>query len=220
MNGVALGALALLGLVGSTHCLAMCGAFTLCLDRRSSRAAFFYQGARALSYVVLGALLGAFGAHLRAAWNETAGKAVLICAGGGMIALGLAQAGVLRLPALAGARPPRVLVRLLSARSDAAALGLGLLTGLLPCPLLYAALLRATVASSPLDGAAGMAAFFAGTLPMMAGVSALNAWLGRHGRRWWPRAALLVTLVLGCVTVYGAVAVGAGGTSGCSHCGH
>lgn len=196
----------------------MCGAFVICMDRRSRAAACTYQAGRGAAYAVLGAVLGFFGVGLRTIISPALGRWVLIAAGVLMIGLGLAQGGLVRMPSLGQGRLRRTLGRLLGAQSPFAPLGLGLFTGLLPCPMLYAAFLRATVATSPLDGALGMGAFWLGTLPAMASLTLLDGWLGRHGRQWWPRAALVVTLILGGVTLYGGLAPSSGSAPVCPHC--
>lgn len=208
MSALDLGALVLLGLVGSTHCLSMCSAFVLCLGGRSRAASVAYQGGRLVAYALLGAVLGLCGAGLRLAWDQAAGRTILVVGGILVILLGLVQSGFLSLP-LAGPTGARAgLVRLLKGQSPWAPLGLGVFTGLLPCPLLYAALLRSAVTASPFDGAGGMLAFWLGTLPAMAGVSFLAPWLGRHGRRWWPRLAFFVTAVMGGLMLYHGLAPG------------
>lgn len=219
MSVVDLGALLLLGVVSSTHCLAMCGAFVICTGRRSRAASWTYQAGRGGAYVVLGAFLSFFGIGLRTVFDPTLGRYVLMVAGALMIGLGLVQGGLVRLPSVGEGRLRQRLARLLGDGSSLAPLGLGLFTGLLPCPMLYAALLRATVASSVLDGALGMGAFWLGTLPAMAGLSFIDVALGRHGRRWWPRVALLVTVVLGGITFYSGLAATGGTAPACPHCG-
>jgi sulfite exporter TauE/SafE len=218
VSAVDLGALLVLGLVSSTHCLAMCSAFVLCVGQRSRRASWLYQAGRGLSYGALGALLAIFGGGLRSMWDQAAGRSVLALAGLLMIGLGLAQAGWIRLPLASGAPLQRALGRFLRAPSRFAPFGLGLFTGLLPCPLLYAALVRAAVAPSALDGALGMAAFWLGTLPAMAGVGLLTPWLARHGRAWWPRLALVAMVVLGALTLYHGLSAPGGGAPPCPHC--
>lgn len=219
MSPLDLGGLFLLGLVGSTHCVAMCGAFVLCVDRRGTRSATpAYQLGRLGAYAVLGAVAATLGSGLRAEIPPAFGRVMLVTAGLLMIALGLAQTGLIRVPSTAPGRLRRTLSRLLGGASPLAPLGLGLFTGLLPCPMLYAAVLRAAVAGSWGEGALAMTAFWAGTLPAMAGISALDGWLGRHGRRWWPRMAVLLTVLLGGITIYGGMAAGAGAEASCAHC--
>ena len=62
--------------------------------------------------------------------------------------------------------------------------GLGLLTGLLPCGVLYAAFARAMATSSPWEGGLLMVAFWLGSVPLLATVGLasgkLVSALGRH----------------------------------------
>ena len=215
MSSVDLVAVFMLGLVGSTHCLAMCSAFVLCTSRSSRAASWLYQGGRGTAYALLGGVLALCGAGLRAQWELAAGRWMLVAAGALMVLLGLAQAGVVRLPETSGTWLGKRLSGLLRAQSPAGALGLGLFTGLLPCPLLYTALLKAAVSPSPLEGAATMAAFWTGTLPAMAGLSFLAPWMQRHGATWWPRLALVVTVLLGSLTFYHGLSSPSGT---CPHC--
>ena len=68
----------------------------------------------------------------------------------------------------------------------------GLVWGLLPCGLVLTALLTATVAASPADGALRMFAFGLGTLPTLLGISWLAA---RPIVRHWPRYVAAVLMV-------------------------
>jgi hypothetical protein len=81
------------------------------------------------------------------------------------------------------------------------ALVIGLLTALLPCGWLYAFAIIAAGAGSAVWGAAVMAAFWAGTVPVLVslgvGVQALTGALGRR----LPLATALILVVLGLYTV-------------------
>jgi sulfite exporter TauE/SafE len=88
----------------------------------------------------------------------------------------------------AGARSIWARVRKVSAGSALAApMGLGVVWSLLPCGLLYSALLLASLSGEPLSGAATMALFALGTsLTMMAGPWLwLRLGLSRMGDGTW-----------------------------------
>ncbi|HEY3998259.1 MAG TPA: sulfite exporter TauE/SafE family protein [Candidatus Xenobia bacterium] len=197
MTPVDLLAMTLLGLVGSTHCLAMCSGFAVCLAARKRDNTLWYHLGRWLSYVVLGALMGALGLVFKSRWDDEAGRGLALVAGLCMVAMGLALTGWL--PASGGWNLARWLRPLLVAPSSRSAFGVGALTGLLPCGLLYAALARAAAAGSPLSGALLMAAFWTGTTPLLA----LGAWgiAGRTPWRWWPRLAGALVLGVGLATM-------------------
>ena len=153
------------GLVGSPHCIGMCGAFAVLCGGRVRDTALWHLG-RMTSYAVLGALAGAFGSLIPGpSWVAAA------------ISLGLMlwfAAG------LAGLVPePRVVlpgIRQLGAAvagssSPTMRYAFGVMTGLLPCGLVYATLGIAVAAGSPLPGALAMVAFGLGTTPLLSAVA-------------------------------------------------
>lgn len=151
--GSVLGAALALGLAGGVHCAAMCGPLVLgatCREgRMHAKPALEYLAGRYTIYILLGAAAGAFGRLLDSSSFAGARLAILVA-----LSLWFITKGV-RLFAGASAAP---LVKLGRRRSiftylrlPVRGVGLGLLTGLLPCGLLYAALgLAASTASSPL----------------------------------------------------------------------
>ncbi|MGB3776725.1 MAG: sulfite exporter TauE/SafE family protein, partial [Tunicatimonas sp.] len=74
-------------------------------------------------------------------------------------------------------RVKKSMQRLFAVRTYPALFGLGTLNGLLPCGLVYVGLAGATATGYVTEGAAYMAAFGLGTLPMMLGVSGLGQWI-------------------------------------------
>jgi len=197
-------AMVLFGLLGSTHCLAMCSGFVACLGRQK-RLGALYQGGRLLAYAALGGAAAALGAGTRLA----AGPFVLIAAGLLMVGMGLAMAAG-GWNGAAGFVPRGPLTRwpagLLRRPSPQAAFGLGGLTGLLPCGLLYAAVTRAAASPGIPEGAALMAAFWLGTAPALVGVSLLGPLMGRLPlAHHWPRLAGAAAVILGLLTLARAV---------------
>lgn len=143
--------------------------------RRLLPYALCYNVGRIVSYACAGALAGLIGAQLldrlAAAHAELAGTFLSSAI---LVALGLYIAGWTRLLApleLAGAwvwqRIEPLGRRLLPVGSPGQALALGLLWGWLPCGLVYGALTFALAAGGASQGAALMAAFGLGTLPML-----------------------------------------------------
>lgn len=176
-------ALFLVGLLGGTHCVGMCGGIVGALSmggpaRWSMH--FAYNGGRIFSYALAGALAGALGAAtlgLDQQWPIR--QTLFLLANLMLIALGLYLLGVTRALAFterAGQHLWRHLQpmtrRFLPARTVAQAFPLGLLWGWLPCGLVYSALVSALSAGSAERGAALMLAFGLGTLPnlLLAGI--------------------------------------------------
>jgi len=175
-----------LGLATSLHCIGMCGpmivTYAVKNTRNDSRFAsvlpnVVYQAARTLSYVLVGAVLGAVGS----AFNLTGIRPwILVLAGGFMIILGIGMTGKVPWAARLSPRPPKALVTALSRlRHRAVAeehagestwetpLAFGLLTGLLPCAPLQGAQIAAAASGSALSGAVAMFAFSLGTMPLL-----------------------------------------------------
>jgi sulfite exporter TauE/SafE len=168
-----------LGLAGSLHCAGMCGPLALALPKTGTGVLSLILGrvgynlGRILTYCALGLVFGLVGRTLLLAgiqrWLSIALGVVLL-------------AGLVTSRRLALWRPVTVLVEqlksrlsaLLRRRSFAALVTLGLLNGLLPCGLVYVACAGATVTGGILAGARYMAAFGAGTLPMMLAISLLG----------------------------------------------
>jgi sulfite exporter TauE/SafE len=166
------------GLLGSLgHCLGLCGPLMVMvgLQLRSRGPAalpahLLYHGARIAVYAVLGAFIGGLGSLLGvgSGLSHAAGIAGLVL-GGGVILFGLGYLGWLPLGRLDA--PSRWLNKAMGrAIKQGGSLGivlLGALNGLLPCGLVYSALLMTASAGGPVPGAVGMVLFGVGTLPAL-----------------------------------------------------
>lgn len=160
------GAFFAFGLAGGLHCVGMCGPLACLLGKPEEQPLSrlgLYQGGRIAAYAVIGAFFAAVGRP----WQPVLTWPVLavIAALPLMAYAFFADAGA---PGFLSKAYGAVARRLAPAPPALRALGLGLLTPLLPCGLLYAAAGAAVAAPSPLLGAAWMAAFAAGTLPLLA----------------------------------------------------
>lgn len=204
-------------LLGSPHCAAMCGPFA-CLyagqtpHQAAWRAHAAYNLGRLGAYLFLGAVAGLTGAGLNQV-GALAGlpRAAAIVAGGMMVLWGgltIAAASGAKVP---GASPPagfrRILGRVVSRFKDrpptVRALALGLFTTLLPCGWLYAFVAVAAGTGAVGSGILVMAAFWLGTLPVMAGVGLLAQRAFGPVRRRLPIATAAVLVVLGVLTMAG-----------------
>jgi hypothetical protein len=166
----------LLGLVGSLHCAGMCGPLALALPAAGNTAPGYvlgrvaYNAGRIITYCVLGIVFGLAG------WTFLlAGLQRWVS-----IALGVTLLlGLFASRRLAQWNPVTSVVNhlksrmsvLLRCRSFTALAVLGLLNGLLPCGLVYVACAGAAVTGGVFAGARYMAAFGAGTVPMMLVIS-------------------------------------------------
>ena len=169
----------LVGLLGGTHCVGMCGGIVGALTVNMPRGRpqwplhLAYNLGRISSYALAGALLGAVGsAGLLLNDALPVQLALYVMANLMLIALGLYLIGVpqgLTFLERGGqkvwARIQPLTRRFLPATSVSRALPLGMLWGFLPCGMVYSVLSTALLTGSAPRGAALMLAFGLGTLP-------------------------------------------------------
>lgn len=86
--------------------------------------------------------------------------------------------------------------RFLPVRTVPHAMIFGILWAFVPCGMVYAALVLALGAGSPVGGALTMAAFGLGTLPAMLLTGVLALWLARGSSRTWFRTIAACALLL------------------------
>jgi len=206
-------------LLGSVHCAGMCGAFlafAVAGDQKEvpNRATLHaaYNVGRLITYCTLGAIAGTLGAALDLGGSMVGfQRAAAVLAGAMMVTIGIVS--VLRAAGVKLGRVPLppVLQRLALKGHRAAAdlspmsraLFTGLLTTLLPCGWLYAFVITSAGTGNPAWGAATMAVFWLGTLPMMIGLGiGLQSLTGRL-RRHLPIATSLLIVGVGLWTIAG-----------------
>ncbi len=203
----------MIGLLGSTHCLGMCGGIVSALnleDRQKPRSAtsilqsnLSYNAGRITSYAIAGAIAGLLGALVSQSALGVIAPIGRLLAGIIMILLGLYLSGWTRLLApleKAGYHLWKRIEphgrRFIPARTAPQAFGLGLVWGWLPCGLVYSALAMAAVSASPAGGALTMLAFGAGTLPMLMAMGGAAKLLYRLARNPIARRATGAAMML------------------------
>lgn len=197
----------LMGLFGGTHCVVMCGGVSsvICGGGEKGRFSIAYNGGRIASYTVLGLIVGSVGSLSLGLPLDVVRFGLRALAAICLLTVGLHLAG---LPSFVrglesiGAplwrRIAPLAKRLLPLRSPWHALAAGGLWAFMPCGLLYGAVAIAASADSALQGAATMAAFGLGTLPLMLGVGVVAAHVARAmTRAWVRRVAGVVVLAFG-----------------------
>jgi len=220
--------------LGSLHCVGMCGPLIACavavpgqdqvqlgrgfgVTRR--RSAWWsavmpqasYHGGRLLGYAVLGLAAGSAGALVDLGSTLSGLQPVAaVLAGCVIVVIGVATlsnaTGWTRLPRLPRwwtVTAGRAQVVALRFPPVPRALTIGLLTPLLPCGWLYAFAITAAGTGSALMGAAVMAVFWLGTLPILVVLlTGLRHLIGRAGRRV-TMATALVMVVIGLFMITG-----------------
>ncbi len=181
-----------LGLLGGFgHCVGMCSPFVLFVSRRyprpgSGRGAVFaaqawYAAGRIATYAVLGAVAGALGGVVQLAGSLVGlQRAASIVAGAALVLWALVALVDLVPRRSAGGTLFERVAGMLKGRVPGHPFATGLFLGLLPCGLLYSALIAAVAKGGALPGAAALALFGVGTAPALFGVAAADELLVRH----------------------------------------
>jgi sulfite exporter TauE/SafE len=207
-------------LVGSLHCIGMCGPLVAFYSGADASAGFrrllshgAYSAGRLVTYAVFGLAAGSVGAALDVA-GSLAGvqRIAAIIAGATMITW-----GILALLQIRGVRVfkqgsgdgriARLLRRGFSLVSDRPPLirasVVGLLSGFLPCGWLWAFVVTAAGTGSALKGSAVMAAFWAGTVPALLAVGLGTQLVSVPLRRHVPAVTAVLLVALGLFAILG-----------------
>src|SRR5581483_6684030 len=196
-----------LGLVGSLHCAQMCGPIVLSYSvglgrftQAGGRPHFTpllwnhlaYNSGRIVTYSALGALAGLLGSSVALLGRLTGfGGMLALITGSVMVIVGLAMFGVLPGSGLLAGQAlqfTRGLLKPFSSLVNSPGtinrffLGLGL--GLLPCGMVYAALIKATATASPARGAFNMLAFGLGTAGSLLAIGLFSSAIRGRLSRW------------------------------------
>lgn len=201
------------GIAATPHCLGMCGGFPLHLARASGRGrvlvrqVLFVIG-KMFTYMFLGCLAASLGSILlKDTPVASYAPAMRIAAGVITVFFGLLMLGF-RLPsikALQGISEAgfvrSIFGGLFSSPSPAASFVLGLGVGFLPCPLPMGMLAVAAASHDIPNGMALMAGVGIGTAPGLMAVGLFGAGLNRGFAKTGMRAAGVVVLVIGLLTI-------------------
>ena len=205
MNELTLFAAFMIGLLGSTHCIGMCGgivgALTMGLPEPVRRSPLkllpyllTYNSGRLFSYVLAGLLVGLLAGSVSDFFQLGRFPIGGIVGGLFMVALGIYIGGWFqtlapreKLGSVFWRKVEPLGRRFMPVRSPVQALGLGFFWGWLPCGMVYSTLAWASTAGSATQTAMLMLAFGVGTLPMLLAMGAFAEKLQRFTRNQWTR---------------------------------
>jgi sulfite exporter TauE/SafE len=172
-----------LGFLGSIHCIGMCGPLVIAMSGAGKVNAGFiarqllYNMGRVYTYVIMGGVFGLLGTVISIAGFQ---QWLSIVAGSIILLLTLLPVAM-RSRALGYKRATRFtaklqqfLRRLISSSGLLAQFGFGVINGLLPCGLIYAALAGALAAGNIQSGMGFMLFFGLGTIPALLIVGLLS----------------------------------------------
>jgi sulfite exporter TauE/SafE len=200
------------GVLGSGHCLGMCGAlvsgyFMNAGPTRSIWPYFAYQMARIFVYSMVGIAAATLGVVLVSSGIFGKMQSILqMFIGSVVIILAFGILGWIPFQGSVRLIPMKVLRKGYAAsRTRGPTLGAtiaGLLNGLMPCPLTFAMAVKATSAATIQEGGLLMLTFGAGTLPTMFFISVAFGKMSANFRGLMLKFAALIMIVMGCNTIY------------------
>jgi hypothetical protein len=199
----------ILGLTSNFHCIGMCGPIAMAVPvNRSSNLKILsgtlqYNGGRIITYTILGAIVGSIGLTI-----NTMGvlQWLSIIAGIGLILYAWRK----YFSNLFSGKLPtfgiqsflnKGLGKVIKSNSPFKLVLLGGLNGLLPCGMVFAALLNAILTGEILGSALAMAAFGIGTLPAMMAVTFMANKINSNVRQKMNKAVPYLLTIVGILVV-------------------
>ncbi|MEN6442111.1 MAG: sulfite exporter TauE/SafE family protein [Syntrophobacter sp.] len=210
-----------IGLLGSLHCIGMCGPLLLAcsLHFRPAAAVAGHRGVAGLSgvlhhhiafhvgrltsYGLLGAIVaGLFESLEVQKFSMQYRGGFTLLAGILLLAIGLSILGVLPIPSrIAGLAAPGYLGKRMAVLAGspgmASKVGLGVAAGFIPCGLTWAMLVTAASTLHPAKGFATMVSFGLGTVPLLLATGVSASFLSRKIRLMGERAAAIAVIIMG-----------------------
>jgi sulfite exporter TauE/SafE len=199
-----------IGLVGSLHCIGMCGPIAIALPVPDSNNLSFFSGrilynlGRVVTYSFLGAILGLVGSKI-----ALAGAQQVVS-----IILGLVIITAVLLPQKIKnyfaqhpliqklSHPLKSNIGVLFKKGTFSAMFLiGILNGFLPCGLVYVALAGAIASGDAISGAAVMILFGLGTVPAMFAASVFGKFINIGIRTKIRKAVPVLAIILGVIFI-------------------
>jgi hypothetical protein len=208
----------MLGLLGGFgHCVGMCSPFVLFVSRhyvqpeggRSEAwtAQSWYAAGRVVTYAALGAAAGALGGVVELTGGLLGLQRAAAMAAGGVLVIWalVAMSDLAPRLEIGGSLFTRV-AGALKGRVPGHPFAAGLFLGLLPCGLVYSALIAAAARGGVAEGAAALAVFGVGTAPALLGISVADELLARN-RAVLNRLSQAFLLVMGLWFVWTGLSV-------------
>lgn len=207
----------MIGLVGSLHCIGMCGPIAVALplgNRSFTDRAFgglLYNLGRTVTYGVMGAIFGLLGKGIEMAgfqqWASILLGVVMILSvlfpfmfkgqiSNGSFSNGFTRSLISKLKILFGNHAKHNL------------LFIGLLNGLLPCGLVYVAIAGAINTNDVVTGIFFMIAFGIGTIPLLLAVSLAGNMIGGAMKRKLDRIVPVFIILLGIIFILRGMSLG------------
>lgn len=206
-----------IGLVGSLHCVGMCGAIALALPHSGAKrwkylaGRLLYNFGRIATYSLLGIFFGIMGRAVSLAGFQeklsiSLGVIILIV----LVMPNKYSAKILTIPILSriiGLLRVKI-GRLFGNGSLPALFSIGILNGLLPCGFVYVGIAGSLTTNSLIEGATYMALFGLGTLPTMLATSLASNFVSFNVRNTLRRFLPVGTAILATLFILRGLALG------------
>lgn len=200
----------MLGFVGSFHCIGMCGPIALTLPvqhlggSKKMAGILLYNAGRITAYAILGLIFGWLGKQLYLGglqqWlSIITGSLLLLVVMLKYLGIRWTKGG--HLPNAFTTKIKSMLGRLLQQQRFRTLYAIGFLNGLLPCGLVYLGVAGAVATGDVIKGMLFMAAFGAGTLPAMAGVTWFSHLINLSLRNKMRRMIPVVVSIMGVLLI-------------------
>lgn len=206
-----------IGLVGSFHCIGMCGPIVVALPLKKHNliskitGTILYNSGRVLTYSILGILFGLLGRGIHLAGFQ---QWTSILLGATMIISVLFPFVFREKITIAGlfsgfaARLILKLKKLFTDRSYFSLVMIGLLNGLLPCGLVYVAIAGAINSGNVFSGALFMMLFGLGTIPLLMIATLASDAIGHRLRSKMQRVVPYFVFMLGVLFILRGMSLG------------
>jgi sulfite exporter TauE/SafE len=206
-----------IGLIGSFHCIGMCGPIIVALPLKKHTliskisGALLYNSGRVLTYSVLGILFGMLGRGIRLAgfqqWTSILlGVAMIIS-----VLFPFFFREKITIGNLFSGFSARLIIRLrklFTDRSYFSLLMIGLLNGLLPCGLVYIAIAGAISSGTVLTGTLFMMLFGIGTIPLLLVATLAGDAIGQKMRGRMQKVVPYFVFLLGVLFILRGMSLG------------
>jgi len=166
-------------IIGSIHCVGMCGALAMTAGAQSRKGLAYYHLGRLLGYFSVGALAGFLGSEFINSEMKYISliSTVFLSVSFLVIGFSIIKKGQLHIkqPAFLKLFYQNRVGRILESKTShsVSSFLIGLLSPLLPCGWLYGFILIAVATNNPLWGGILLTSFWIGTLPALSGISLL-----------------------------------------------
>lgn len=192
----------LAGFLGSYHCIGMCGFIPSMIKHKSWLVGNIqYSLGRIFSYAFLGFVAGNLGMFFHSLEFQIFQKILSIALGLGMIFFGLQITGNIKEKGVIGLDYIFTTIAEILGKFRNKPFFLGMFNGFLPCPLVYAILLKAVLEKNAINGALVMIFFGIGTVPAMLFASKLFGLISGKIRKRLSSLSGIIVILLGIFVI-------------------